>query len=420
MALLVKNAHIIDPNSKWNGQTLSILIESGKITSIGNDVKASEAVVFDAEGAYISPGWFDMQAHFNDPGYEHKEDLQSGCQAAASGGFTGVLLLPNTKPVVQNKNAVSYITRDNDRRLVQLYATAAVTPDTQGEDLTEMYDLHTAGAAAFSDGLNPIWHTDILLKALQYLQPFNGLLINRPDDKMLSRFGQMHEGLNNTLLGMKGIPALAEELMIARDLELLRYAGGKIHFSNLSCAASVARIRKAKAEGLNVSCDVAAHQLYFTDEALMSYDTRYKVNPPLRGEIDRKALIEGLLDGTIDTIVSSHQPQDTESKFLEFDLAEFGMPAVQTVWQTLNSLDALKPELVVEKLALNPRKILGITTPVIIEGQEANLSMFSTQGEFVLNEQNNRSKSPYSPLMGQTLKGKVLGVIRGEHHEFFA
>ena len=419
MKILLKNVSIIDPTSTHNGLKKNILINDGLIVSISDELADADKVV-EAGACFVSPGWFDMQAHFTDPGQEFKEDLESGAKAAAAGGFTGVAILPNTKPVLQSKNAVTAVSKGNPYRLVQIYPIAALSLETEGEDLTEMLDLSNAGAVAFSDGLKPVWHPDILLKSLQYLQPINGLLINRPEDKLLSRFGTMHEGLVSTHLGLKGIPSLAEELMVARDIEILKYTNGRLHFSNISCKGSLNRIKEAKASGLQITCDVAAHQLMFTDEDVADFDTNFKVNPPLRSKKDKEALIAGVLDGTIDVIVSSHQPQDVESKNLEFDLAENGIIALQTVYPIINSLkDQIPLDVLVQKLAISPRQILGMEIPTISEGASANLSVFSPDQKWTFDKKSNYSKSDNSPFFGKELKGKVIGVIQGKFQEFY-
>ncbi|MCL4161252.1 UNVERIFIED_CONTAM: hypothetical protein GTU68_031419, partial [Idotea baltica] len=283
----------------------------------------------------VSMGWFDMRANFNDPGYEHKEELNSGLKAAAVGGFTSVALLPNTNPCIETKNDVGYLMSKNQSSVTQIYPLGAVTKGCKGEDFTEILDMHAAGAVAFTDGENPIWNTDILLKTLQYLQKFDGLLMNRPEDTYLTAFGTMNEGITSTLLGLKGMPGLAEEIMVNRDIELLKYAGGRIHFSNVSTAHALRQIAKAKKKGLNVTCDVAAHNLIFDDSVLSDYDTNYKVNPPLRNKRDLKALERGLNSMNIDVIVTAHSPQDEESKKLEFDHADFGMLGLQTFFPTV-------------------------------------------------------------------------------------
>jgi len=320
MKILLKAVEIRDPCSPFHKKKTNLLINDGVIVEIGEKSYRADHII-SKKNLKVSIGWFDMRSDFCDPGFEYKEDVFSGRKAAAAGGFTEVLLLPNTNPVIQTKNEVSYILSGNDNQLVSIYPIGAVTEDTKGEELTEMIDLNASGARAFSDGKNPVWHTDILLKSLLYLQKFDGLLINRPEDTMLTRLGSMNEGVNSTILGLRGMPKLGEELMIDRDIKILEYAGGRIHFSNISTEESVNLIRKAKKTGLRLSCDVAAHQLVLDDSALMEFDTNFKVNPPLREEKDLKALKKGLDDGTIDVIVSSHTPQDEENKKLEFDLA---------------------------------------------------------------------------------------------------
>ncbi|WP_323757443.1 dihydroorotase [Roseivirga sp.] len=409
MEILIRAAKVIDPSSPHHNSIKDILIQDGVITKIENQI-SFDGTVIEHENLMVSPGWFDMRAHFTDPGKEHKEDLESGSAAAATGGFTDVMLLPNTDPVTSNKNSISYYLKWNKGADVNLHPAAAITLGCQGKELTEMIDLHTAGAVAFTDGIEPIWHTDILLKSLQYLQTFDGVLINRPEDRMLTAFGTMHEGQVSTILGMKGMPELAEEVMIDRDLELLKYAGGKIHFSLISSAGAVERIRKAKAEGLNVTADVGVHHLIFTDENLMDYDTSFKVNPPFRSEKDRLALIEGLKDGAIDVIVSDHQPHDQESKQLEFDLADFGIIGLQTFYPALLSALGNKTEDCIERVTAAPRKILGIDQAYISEGG-GSLTIFSPSVKWNYNGKTNKSKSVASPFFNQEMMGKVVGIV---------
>ena len=418
MKINIKNSRIVAPG--FNSHTnYHVLLEDGKIKQISEQpIPVDAEVEVDASACYLSTGWFDMRANFCDPGLEHKEDLESGARAAAEGGFTSVAILPNTKPALDSKEGMRYIRGGNRERLTQLYPLGAVTVGTKGEDLAEMMDLRQAGALGFTDGTHPITSSGIILKTLQYLQQFDGLLMNHPTEASLVKGGQMHEGINSTMLGMKGIPVLAEEMAIARDLRLLRYAGGRLHFSCISAAASVELIRKAKAEGLAVSCDVAVAQLVFTDNALLDFDTNYKVNPPLRSEEDRKALIAGLKDGTIDAIVSDHQPQDTESKKLEFDLADFGMISLQTFFSSLNTIDELEIPLIVQKITDGPRRLLGLAENKIEEGAQADLTLFSTAHTWRFNDENNFSKGVNSPYLQQELKGKAVGVIANGFHQF--
>jgi len=411
MEILIKSVDIIDRPSELHNKRRNVLIKNGVITEITTR-SISAPKVIDARGLKLSIGWCDMRSHFCDPGEEAKEDLQSGRLAAAHGGFTDVVVQPNTLPVVTSKNEVSYLRSGNQHSLTQIHVIGAVTIDTKGTELTEMIDLHHAGVVAFSDGIEPLWHTDVFGKALQYLQKFNGLLINRAEDKMLSAFGHMNEGLQSTMLGIPGIPKLSEELMVARDLALLEYYGGRLHFANVSSQESLVMIKIAKKKGLNVSCDVAAHQLLLDDSKLADFDTNYKVNPPLRGPKTIKALVNGLKDGTIDVMVSDHRPEDEEGKKLEFDLASFGMMGIQELGSMLQEISKEVDEgLLMEKITYQPRKLLGLEVPVIRKGQKAVLTLFDPAKKWLFDEQSNQSKSRNSPNFGKELTGKAVAVF---------
>lgn len=410
MEFLIRAAEILQPNSLLHKVTKDILISGGKIKKIDDKIDFDGEII-SVENLKVSVGWMDMRAHYNDPGNEHKEDIDSGSAAAMAGGFTDVVLLPNTNPVVSTKNGVTYYQRFNKTAMVTLHPIAAVTVGCEGKELTEMIDLHTAGAVAFSDGLKPIWHTDILLKGLQYLQKFQGLLINKAEDRLLTSFGHMNEGEVSTMLGLKGMPSLSETIMIQRDLKLLEYAGGKIHFTLVSSAESVQLIREAKAKGLNVTCDVGVNYLMFTDVDLHNYSTDLKVNPPYRTKGDRDALLEGVKDGTIDAIVSDHNPHDEESKKLEFDLADFGSTNQQSFYSVLNSVLGSELDERIKSFTTAPREILGISNPVIAEGEDACLTLFSPKYNWSFNKKNNKSKSVASPLFNQSLIGGVVGVV---------
>lgn len=420
MDVLISEVKILDPQSPHHNKKLNIHIKNGLIESIGKEsFKASKTI--DGKGCLLSPGWFDMNAQFHDPGHEHKEDISSGCSAAAHGGFTGVAVLPNTNPVVQTKGQIEYVKSKSENLITDLHPISALTLETKGEDLTEMIDLHEAGAVAFSDGDQPIWHTDILLKSLIYLQKFDGLLINKPEDKLLTRFGHMNEGVQSTIMGMRGMPALSEYLMISRDLDILEYTGGKIHLSNISSAESVDLIKKAKKKGLNVSCDVSVHHLKYNESHLENYDTNFKSNPPFRTEKDRKALVKGIIDGTLDAIVTTHNPQDEECKKLEFDKADFGLTGLQTALPILLSLgDELPAENWVTKLTSGPRSILGISETKIEQGARANLTLIDPKENWIFDDQSNKSKSRNSPLFGSELTGKVKAIFNGKKSEIFS
>jgi len=319
---------------------------------------------------------------------------------------------------VESKNEVSYLMSKNARNVCQAYPMGAVTKNCKGEEFTEILDMHHAGAVAFTDGENPIWNTDILHKTLLYLQKIDGLLINRPEDKHLTAFGTMNEGITSTILGMKGMPGISEEVMVKRDIEILKYAGGRMHFSNISTALALKQIAQAKKEGLDVTCDVAAYNLLFEDTSVMDYDTNFKVNPPLRDKKDIRALVKGINSAEVDAIVSAHTPQDEESKKLEFDLADFGMLGLQTFLPMVLKVAGKDLEAVLDKFTTGPRKILRIPVPEIKEGEKAELTVFDPEKEWIYDEQSNLSKSVNSPWMGKKLKGGIVGVI-GNGRSFF-
>lgn len=415
MKILIQSPLILDPESPFHKKEKNVLVSNGRIAEIGDKQYAADKVI-KAEGMLLSPGWFDMGTFAGDPGLEHKEDLNSVAKAAAAGGFTEIAVLPNTSPSVQTKNEISYLTRNNDNRLLQIHPVASVTRNNKGEELTEMIDLHEAGAVAFTDGLKPIWHTDIMLKALQYLQKFDGVLIDHPEDTWLNMFGQMHEGVNSTRLGLKGMPRIAEEIVVGKYLELLNYAGGRLHFSRISTAKSVDLIRSAKRK-LNVSCDVTAFQPLLDDSLLSGFDTNYKVNPPLREKADNDALIKAIREGVVDVLCSGHLPQDEESKNLEFDLADFGMINLQTFGSNLTTLSrSIDWDILIEKVTAGPRRVLKMEIPGLQEDSKANLTLFDPERTWTLNDETNFSKSKNSPWFGKELKGKAVAVFNNGKH----
>jgi len=410
MKILIQGARIVDAQSAFHLKEKNILINNGRITEIG-DKNFSADKVIKAAGMILSPGWFDLGTSVSDPGMEHKEDLVSGAEAAMAGGFTGLAVLPNTSPAIQTKNEISYITGGNKQRLVQVHALASVTRNNKGEELTEMIDLHNAGAVAFTDGFKPLWHTDIFLKSLQYLQKFNGLLIDHPEDMWLNMFGQMNEGTTSTMLGLKGLPRIAEDIVISKNLELLAYVGGRLHLSRLSTAKAIDLVRNGKKK-LKVSCDVTSYQSRFDDSVLNGFDTNYKVNPPLREKADIDAIIKGLKDNTIDVICSGHAPQDEESKNIEFDLADFGIINLQTFGSNLVTLSKqIDWDVLIPKFTTNPRQLLGLPVSTVEEDQMADLTLFDPDRKWILNETTNRSKSKNSPFFGKEVVGKAIAVF---------
>jgi dihydroorotase len=413
MKTLLKSVKIIDKKSIFHNQIIDVLIEKQIITNIGKELFADHSTqVINCTGYSLSTGWVDMCASSGESGNEHKETLVSLCQAAAAGGFTDVLVLPNTNPVVQSKEMVTFI-KSHTQNQVNLHPIAALSIQTTGEEMTDFLDLHKAGAVAFSDGIHSITNTAMLCKSLLYLQHINGLLINKPDDKYLSKYGLMHEGEVSTSLGLKGMPAIAEEIGIVRDLKILEYTNGKMHFSNISTANAVQLIREAKAKNMQVTCDIAAQQLYFTDADMLDFDSNLKVKPPFRTENDRQALLEGLADDTIDCIVSAHLPCDIESKFVEFDMADFGMISLQTAFATANTAckNILSTEKLIEKFTTNPRNILQFKNPTIAIGEKATLTLFDENADFVLEEKDILSLSKNSPLVSKKLQGKIIQIF---------
>ena len=413
MNLLIKSATIIDPSSPFHQKVSDILIEKGHITKIASGIDADVETI-DAKGKYVSPGFFDLNCNIGELGLETKEDLQTGTKAAMAGGFTGLALMPNTQPPVHSKAEIEYLLNRAKNNLVDVYPLGTISHKREGKDMAEMYDMFLSGAKAFTDGNRPVQDAGLMERALLYTQGFDALILSYPEDTAIAGKAKVHEGEVSTLLGMKGIPSLAEELMIARDLYLAEYTGSKIHFSTISTQRSVELIKEAKRKGLKVTCDVAAHHLVLTDEALLGFDSQFKVKPPLRTQKDVGALLNGLKGGTIDAIVSQHTPHEVEFKDVEFEVAEYGMIALQTAFSIVLST-GLDLSLIVQKMAVNPREILSIEPAVIAEGSKANLTMFDVDAEWEYTRKNNQSKSYNSPFMAQNLKGKVLLVYNNNH-----
>lgn len=415
MNLLVKNVTIADPQSKFNSQQCDVRVENGKIMNIGKLTADKNETIFDAHGAFLTPGFFDLNCVAGDPGFETKEDIETLTQTAKAGGFTGLALLPQTSPVVQSKSQVEYIINRAKNNLVEVLPVGAISQNREAKELAELFDMQQAGAVAFSDGDKALQDDGFMSRALQYAKGFNALLMVYPENKSIAGKSQINESKNSVLLGMKGLPALAEEMHIARDIFLASYNETKIHISNISTAGAVALIRKAKKDGVQVSCDVTAHHLVFTEELLSDFDSNYKVKPPLRGKSDVKALIAGLKDGTIDAITSQHRPEEIEFKNVEFEIAHYGIIALQTVLPLLFKA-GLDITLIAEKLAINPRILLNLTVPVIEEGAAANFTVVNTDEKWLYNSASNHSKSANSPLLGTELTGKVKLVYNNNQY----
>ena len=410
MNVLIKQATISSPSSPFNGQIKDIFIKEGTIASIGTDLTEKADQTIEESGLCVSIGWMDMLADFGDPGFEQKENIESGARAAAAGGFTDVMLVPNTRPVVDNKAQVEYIVQKAKELPINIHPLGAISKKAEGKDLAEMYDMRQSGAIAFSDGIFPIQNSGLVLKALQYVKTFNGTIIQLPDDTSIGANGLMNEGIISTQMGLPGKPILAEELMVARDLKLARYADSKIHFSGVTSPKSIEYIRRSKESGIQVTCSIAPYQVYFCDEDLQGYDTNLKLNPPLRTKSDMMAIHKALLDGTIDCIASHHQPQHWDNKTCEFEYAKHGMIGLETMFAVLMS-GGLPAEDFVQMQTINVRNIFGLPIPEIKEGETASLTLFVPGQEFTFEEGMIRSKSKNSPFIGKKLKGKVVGII---------
>ncbi|MBC8173610.1 MAG: dihydroorotase [Chitinophagales bacterium] len=414
MQLLLKGLTITDTLSPHNHSVKDIRIQNGFITEISDQITAkADEEVFDYTGKYISPGWFDMLAHFADPGLEQKEDLDTGALAAGQGGFTSVCCMPHTHPALHSKAEIEYIIHKNKGNIVSVLPLAAVTKNCAGNDLTEMYDMRTAGAVAFTDAAHAIRDAGILMRALQYVKPFNGTIINIPNDHAIVGNANVHEGVMSMQLGMYGIPSVLEELMVIRDIKLVEYTNSKLHIACVSTKESVEQIRIAKQKGINISASVSAYQLYFDESELSAYDTTFKVNPPLRTKEDIAALKKGLVDGTIDTICSYHLPHELDAKDVEFEYAADGMETLEaTFGAALYALDGfLSVEKIIKKLTVNPRNNVNIPPLKIAAGERAELTIFDTQTEWVFLREHIRSRSTNNPFIGKPLKGKALAII---------
>lgn len=406
--IVLKNTTVIDPKSPFHKQTVDIKIKDGIIIEIEKNIPTdANFIEISEENLHISQGWMDSSVSFGEPGYEDRETIANGLKVAAKSGFTAVALQPNSFPVIDNQSQIRFVLDKAKNNATDLYPIGALTVGSEGNDLAELFDMKNAGAIAFGDYNKALQNANIQKIALQYVQDFDGLVISFCQDNSIKGKGIVHEGIVSTKLGLKGIPTLAEELHIARNLFLLEYTGGKMHIPTISTIKSIELIKEAKTKGLQVTCSVAVHQLVLTDEKLAGFDSRYKVNPPLRDEATRKALIEAVLDGTIDCITSDHNPLDIEHKKLEFDLAKDGTIGLESAFGALQTV--LPLEVIIEKLT-SVKQILGLDENPINIGEKANLSLFNIDANWTFTKENILSKSKNSAFLGQTMKGKALGI----------
>lgn len=411
MDALIKSAKIISPNSPFHLKTKDILISNGNIEKIEDSISA-DCETIEIEGLFVSDGWLDLFSVLREPGNEHKDTIKSLLLSAAQGGFTKVLGVSGTTPPLDNKAQVQYAKMNSAGNIVTLLPAGTVTEGQKGEEITEMYDMHLSGAVAFSDGKRTLSNPELLKRALLYTKPFGGKIITYCEDEQVANNGMISEGEVAATLGLKVRPALAEEIAINRDLFIAEYTDAAIHITGVSSKKSVEIIKEAKAKGIKVTCDVNIANLFFTDKAVTSFEPNFKVLPPLRSEENRQGLIAGLKKGVIDAVTSGHTPQDIESKFCEFDNAEFGAVTLEATFKALYTV--LKNEMSIEQIialvSTSPSKILGISEKIEV-GLEANLTLFlaSEANEFGLADVKGVSKN--SPFIGTYLEGEVVGVL---------
>jgi len=413
MSILLKNVKIIDLASPFHNQVLDVFIEKDQITQIGENLEVTAKTVVNEKGLCVTPGWFEMNSDFADPGFEHKENIDSGSRAAVFGGFTSVALTPNTRPVIQTKSDVEYLNKRSDEQAIHIYPLGASTKNLEGKELTELYDMYESGAIGFYNGKKPVSNSNIQKLLFLYTRTFGAPVLVYPNQADLAEGGQMNEGDVSTYLALKGIPGLAEELVVNRDLYLAEYCESPVHFTGISSAKSVALIKAAKAKGVQVTCSVNLYNLVLTDEELKTYDTRFKVLPPLRTETERKALVAALKDGTIDAICIDHIPQDIEEKKCEFDHAAFGMRGLETAVGVYGKHLAKKLgwDNWVHWISTAPRQILGAPKIEINHGNIAELSLFQPDEDWKIDVKKLKPASQNNPFYKKDLKGKAFGIV---------
>jgi dihydroorotase len=408
MNILLKNATILNPQSPFHSSNQDILISSGVITKIAKKIKSDNGTQeFTFENLHVSCGWFDSCISFGEPGYEERETLSNGLEVAARSGFTKILLNSNTYPIPDSRSIIGHLIKMTQGSTTRLYPIGALTVKSEGDQMASLYDMYCEGAVAFGDHKSSINKANLLKIALQYCQSFGGIVISHPLDNELADKGVMHEGITSTRIGLPGIPSMAETIRIARDLEILKYAGGKLHLPNISTEAGLNLIRESKKQGLKVSCSVGLPQLIFEDRELENFDTNFKVFPPIRSKEDQQALRAGLLDGSIDMVSSMHEPINIEYKKLEFENALAGSLGLESCFGILCKIFPLDQ---VISFLTRGVEYFEIPKPTINIGSTADLTLFNPEISYYLKEEDLRSTSKNSPYLGIELKGKVLGT----------
>ena len=413
--LLIHGGTLVDPETLVKHRA-DILIRDGSIEAVESEIIVADIPKFDASGLLVSPGWLDMHVHLREPGYEYKETIESGCRAAAAGGFTGVACMPNTNPPIHTRDVVEFVIERAASTPVDVYPIATVSKNREGKELSEMADLEAGGAVAFSDDGSPVQDSGLMRRALEYSSMLGRPVINHMEDLTLNRNGHMHEGIVATRLGIPGIPGLAEEVMIARDILLAEFTGGHVHVAHISTGRAVELVREARKRGINITAEVCAHHFALTDELVeqSNFDTSTKMHPPLRTKSDVAAMKEGLRDGTIDVICTDHAPHASFEKEVEYIAAPFGIIGLETAWgltgRELIREGVLSVEEAVRKLTFEPRRILGIEQVSVTTGSRANLTIFDATSEWIFEERHIKSKSKNTPFIGATMVGRAHAV----------
>ncbi len=421
LPIVFKNITLICSTGAVSSFKTDLRIDALGVISDISDVVTPQSgdTIIEASEFFVSMGWFDIGCLHGDPGFEYREDLHSLTDAAKRGGFTSLAPFPNTEPTIQTKTDILYLKAQAKKSGVNIYPIGAITTDVNGSDFTEMMDMHTHGAVAFSDGIQTIKNSGVMMRALQYVKSFDGLIINAPLNADLAQGGSVHESAVSVSLGLTGIPEIAETLALSRDIQLLEYADSRLHAYGISAATSLKIIQEARKKNLNLTASTSVWHLNFTDKDVMDFDTNFKIMPPLRGETDKHALIDAVANGTIQFLTSLHTPIDTDNKDTEFLEAEYGNISLQTAFAL--GYRALKHRLSLEQYisiwTIAPRKILKIKLPHIAVGEKAELTFFALQ-LYTFVEKDIVSKSHNTPLVGETFEVKVIGTCNGAHLNF--
>ncbi len=413
MSILIKQAKIIQAKSSYHNTRKDILIKNGMIEKIADKITDDKAQIIKSGNLHVSLGWMDIGTVSGEPGFEHRESLESLSLTAAAGGYTALAIFPNTYPVIDNKSGIQFVKNNTSNHIVDYHPIGSGSKKCESEEITEMIDMFKSGAVAFSDGHKTIQSSGLFMRILDYSKAVNALVIHHPDDPNLSNGNTIHEGLISTELGLKASPDLSEALSLERDIQLAYYTGARYMAHNLTSKLSLEKLKNLKNKNLFAS--VSYLNLCLTDEALKSFDANCKVSPPLRSHSDRKELINSVNKGTIDVITSNHVPLEEELKKKEFVYAEAGAIGLQTSFSAMNTFsEGLNLTKMIYCLTINPRKVLGLPVPNIDKNEQANLCLFDPDAEWQLNDKTNCSKSKNSPFWNQKLKGKIIGVINGK------